>query len=204
MVGAVLTQNTAWINVERGLARLKGTLLGPDPSEVLTPRAILALPEAELADCLRPVGYFNVKARRLRAFCDAYLAAGEREALSQLATPDLRHRLLTIPGVGPETADDMLLYAFDRPVFVVDAYTRRILSRLGLLGGEEGYETIRQGLEAALGPDIALFNEYHALIVRHGKAVCRPRPRCGACCLASRCPTALPEPKDEGRSPLAG
>lgn len=256
MVGAVLTQNTAWTNVERGLERLKGKLasgldiqaevapepatqpsrrpgpeskrmpgdpswpvpyplprrgsgarpgsaLRPDPSEVLTPQAILALPEGELADCLRPVGYFNVKARRLRAFCDAYIAAGEREALSRLATAELRHRLLAIPGVGPETADDMLLYAFDRPVFVVDAYTRRILSRLGLLGGDEGYETIRQGLEAALGPDIALFNEYHALIVRHGKEVCRPKPRCGACCLVSRCPTALPAPEAAGL-PIAG
>ncbi len=186
MVGAVLTQNTAWTNVERGLERLKEHLGAND----LGPHAILALPEAELAECLRPVGYFNVKARRLRAFCDAYLAAGEREALSRLTTAELRHRLLAIPGVGPETADDMLLYAFDRPVFVVDAYTRRLLSRLGLLVGTEGYEAIRQGLEGALGPDTALFNEYHALIVRHGKEICRPKPRCGACCLAHRCPAA--------------
>ena len=186
MVGAVLTQNTAWTNVERGLARLKERLGAND----LSPHAILALPEAELADCLRPVGYFNVKARRLRAFCGAYVAAGGREALSRLTTAELRHRLLAIPGVGPETADDMLLYAFDRPVFVVDAYTRRLLSRLGLLTGAESYETIRLGLEGALGLDAALFNEYHALIVRHGKESCRPRPRCGACCLAGRCPAA--------------
>jgi endonuclease-3 related protein len=136
------------------------------------------------------VGYFNVKARRLRAFCAAYLAAGRRRGLSRLPTAELRHRLLAIPGVGPETADDMLLYAFARPVFVVDAYTRRILSRLGELGGEEGYETIRHGLEAALGPDAPLFNEFHALIVRHGKEVCRTQPRCHACCLANRCPAA--------------
>lgn len=186
MVGAVLTQNTAWTNVERGLERLKERL-GTDD---LGPQAILALPEVELADCLRPVGYFNVKARRLRAFCDAYLAAGEREALSRLTTAELRHRLLAIPGVGPETADDMLLYAFDRPVFVVDAYTRRLLSRLGFLAGAEGYEAIRLGLEGALGLDTGLFNEYHALIVRQGKEICRPKPRCGACCLAHRCPAA--------------
>jgi endonuclease-3 related protein len=183
MVGAVLTQNTAWTNVERGLAQLRART-------PLKAAAILDLPEAELAECLRPVGYFNVKARRLRAFCAAYLAAGRRRGLSRLPTAELRRRLLAIPGVGPETADDMLLYAFMRPVFVVDAYTRRILSRLGELGGEEGYETIRHGLEAALGPDAALFNEYHALIVRHGKEVCRPQPRCHACCLANRCSAA--------------
>ncbi len=116
MVGAVLTQNTSWTNVEHGLKNL--ATLG-----ALTAPAILALPERELADRLRPVGYFNVKARRLRAFCAAYLAHGGLEGLSRLATPELRHRLLAIQGVGPETADDILLYAFDRPVFVVDAYT---------------------------------------------------------------------------------
>ena len=180
MVGAVLTQNTSWTHVERGLKNL--ATLG-----ALTAPAILALPEPELADRLRPVGYFNVKARRLRAFCAAYLAHGGLEGLSRLATPELRHRLLAIQGVGPETADDILLYAFDRPVFVVDAYTRRLLSRLGELDGNEGYETIRQGLETALGRDVALFNEYHALIVRHAKEVCRTRPRCGVCCLAELC-----------------
>ncbi|HSQ07588.1 MAG TPA: endonuclease, partial [Chromatiaceae bacterium] len=122
MVGAVLTQNTAWVNVERGLDRLRVRLGGP---EALDAGPILALPEAELAECLRPVGYFNVKARRLRSFCTQYLAAGGLAGLGRLDTLALRHRLLAIDGVGPETADDMLLYAFDRPVFVVDAYTRR-------------------------------------------------------------------------------
>jgi endonuclease III related protein len=180
MVGAVLTQNTSWTNVERALKNLAN--LG-----ALTAPAILALPEAELAERLRPVGYFNLKARRLRAFCAAYLAHGELAGLSRLATSELRHLLLTIKGVGPETADDMLLYAFARPVFVVDAYTRRLLTRLGELDGNEGYETIRHGLEGALGPDLVLFNEYHALIVRHGKEICRTRPRCAVCCLAALC-----------------
>lgn len=180
MVGAVLTQNTAWVNVERGLARLTALT-------ALAPESILELPEADLADCLRPVGYFNVKARRLRAFCAAFLAQGGLEGLSRLATPALRHRLLAVKGVGPETADDMLLYAFHRPVFVVDAYTRRLFVRLGDLAGNEGYETIRHAFEHALGPDPLLFNEYHALIVRHGKEVCRTRPRCGDCCLADGC-----------------
>ncbi len=180
MVGAVLTQNTSWTNVERGLQNL--STLG-----ALTAPAILALSEPELAERLRPVGYFNLKAQRLRAFCTAYLAHGELDGLSRLATSELRHLLLTIKGVGLETADDMLLYAFDRPVFVVDTYTRRLLARLGELEGNEGYEIIRHSLEVALGPDLALFNEYHALIVRHGKEICRTRPRCGVCCLAELC-----------------
>lgn len=182
MLGAVLTQNTAWTNVERALAGLQARVR-------LDAEEILALPVEALAECLRPVGYFNVKARRLRSFCAAYLEAGGHAGLAALPTADLRRRLLAIHGVGPETADDMLLYAFERPVFVVDAYTRRIFARLGLLDGTEGYETIRHGFERALGPDVALFNEYHALIVVHGKDLCRTRPRCGVCCLRGVCPS---------------
>jgi len=181
MVGAVLTQSTVWTNVERALAGLTRRI-------PLTAEAILSLPVEALAELLRPVGYFNVKARRLRAFCADFLAHGGLEGLAVLPKPELRHKLLAVKGVGPETADDMLLYAFERPVFVVDAYTRRIFARLGLLRGDEGYETIRHAFEGALGPKTALFNEYHALIVRHGKDVCRPRPRCGECCLQSLCP----------------
>jgi endonuclease-3 related protein len=181
MAGAVLTQNTAWVNVERALAQLSAEV-------PLEPAAVLRLPLEALAACLRPVGYFNVKARRLRAFCAELIAAGGIEGLAALPTGELRRRLLAIHGVGPETADDMLLYAFERPVFVVDAYTRRIFTRLGLLAGDEDYERIRHAFESALGADVALFNEYHALIVRHGKMVCRTRPRCDACCLRPLCP----------------
>lgn len=181
MVGAVLTQNTAWTNVERALQRLAERV-------PLRAESILELPHAELADALRPAGYFNVKARRLRSFCEGYLDAGGMEGLAALETAPLRRRLLAIHGVGPETADDMLLYAFDRPVFVVDAYTRRVFARLGLIERDAGYETIRAVFEDALGPDTVLFNEYHALIVRHGKERCRKRPDCLACCLRSLCP----------------
>jgi endonuclease-3 related protein len=189
MVGAVLTQNTAWTNVERGLERLVQRLGGPCN---LGAEQILALPESELAECLRPVGYFNVKARRLRSFCYGYLEAGGLEGLAALDTPALRRRLLAVNGVGPETADDLVLYAFHRPVFVVDAYTRRLCGRLGLLDHQAGYETIRHAFELALGPDVPLFNEYHALIVRHAKDVCRSKPRCQGCCLRNLChfPTA--------------
>lgn len=202
MVGAVLTQNTAWTNVERALAALAERV-------PLTAGALLDLPEAELAALLRPVGYFNVKARRLRAFCTAYLAAGGHAGLAVLDTNALRHRLLAIDGVGPETADDMLLYAFGRPVFVVDAYTRRLFTRLGVLRGDEGYEAIRARFEAGLAAEqgqvrsltgvaaagqrslVRLFNEYHALIVRQAKEICRARaPRCGDCTLAGYCPSA--------------
>jgi endonuclease-3 related protein len=138
------------------------------------------------------VGYFNVKARRLRSFCGEYLEAGGAGELGRLDTLALRRRLLAINGVGPETADDMALYAFDRPVFVVDAYTRRLGGRLGLLDAEASYETIRHGFERALGPDVSLFNEYHALIVRHAKDLCRTRPRCAGCCLRGLCPFQAP------------
>ncbi len=187
MIGAVLTQNTAWTNVERAIVRLRARA-------ALDARAILDLPEAELAETIRPAGYYNVKARRLRAFCAAFEAAGGLDGWSALTTPELRRTLLAINGVGPETADDILLYAFERPVFVVDAYTRRIFERLGLLAGGETYDAIRAAFEQALGPDAALFNQYHALIVEHGKDVCRARrPACVDCCLRGRCSAALGE-----------
>lgn len=184
MVGAILTQNTAWTNVEKALARLA-------ERTPLTPDALLCLSPAELAELIRPVGYFNVKAARLRAFCAAFLAAGGERGLGALDTEALRARLLQMHGVGPETADDMLLYAFHRPVFVIDAYTRRLFARLALIGGDEGYETLRALFERALGPDRALFNEYHALVVRHAKDICRARrPLCGDCVLREGCPSA--------------
>jgi endonuclease-3 related protein len=181
MVGAVLTQNTAWVNVERAIENLKR-------AQALSATAIVGLPEPRLAELLRPSGYFNVKARRLRAFCAWYLAAGGLERLGRLQTARLRRALLAVPGVGPETADDILLYAFGRPVFVVDAYTRRLFGRLGLVDPDLPYDDVRRAFEAALGRRPALYNEYHALIVRHAKDVCRPRPLCAACCLSGRCP----------------
>lgn len=183
MVGAVLTQNTAWQNVERAIARLRA-------AGALDPRAILAAHPARLASWLRPSGYFNVKARRLKHLCRALLEDGGPARWRRLPTPVLRQRLLAVHGIGPETADDILLYAFGRPVFVIDAYTRRIFSRLGWISGREDYETLRGWCEASLGPDAALFNEYHALLVAHGKDVCRVRPRCGDCVLRRRCPAA--------------
>lgn len=183
MVGAVLTQNTAWSNVERAVASLKA-------AGALSIEALLALSLDELAALIRPAGYFNVKARRLRALLEWVSAAGGEEALAQWSDDALRAGLLGVRGVGPETADDILLYAFERPVFVIDAYTRRILGRLGLVDPGTGYEHLRAAIEAELPPDVPLYNQFHALLVAHGKAVCRPRPRCADCVLRDGCPAA--------------
>jgi len=180
MVGAVLTQNTAWTNVERAIANLKR-------ARALSPQAIVRAPAARLASWLRPSGYFNVKAKRLRHLCRWVEQQGGVRALARLRTHELRAALIAVHGIGPETADDILLYAFHRPVFVIDAYTRRIFARFGIIRGEEGYETLRHMFETALGADTELYNEYHALIVRHGKDVCRSKPRCEICCLARTC-----------------
>jgi endonuclease-3 related protein len=183
MVGAILTQNTAWSNVERAIGNLVA-------KNKLQPRAIIKARHDHLANWLRPSGYFNIKARRLKSFCRWYVGAGEYAGLDRLETAALRAALLGVKGIGPETADDILLYAFGRPVFVIDAYTRRLFARLGLFTGTEDYDTLRLGFERVLGPDVDLFNEYHALIVRHAKEVCRVKPDCQRCVLATACPQA--------------
>lgn len=187
MVGAVLTQNTAWGNVEKAIAHLKaaGALACP---------AMLALADDELAELIRPAGYFNVKARRLKALCAFLAGHGVADAPERLAGPDsqaaLRRDLLAVHGIGEETADSILLYALGLPSFVVDAYTRRAFGRLGLLAGGEPYGEIQRLFEARLPHDVRLYNEYHALIVRLGKEHCRPRPRCADCPLRTICPSA--------------
>ncbi|MDD3530409.1 MAG: endonuclease III domain-containing protein [Gallionellaceae bacterium] len=187
MVGAVLTQNTAWANVEKAIANLRR-------ADALGCAAILGLGDGELAEQLRPAGYFNVKARRLKSLCGFLAARGVTEAPEELADQgglaELRHDLLAVHGIGEETADSILLYALDLPSFVVDAYTRRIFARLGLLRGSETYADIQRLIEANLPRDRRLYNEYHALIVRLGKEQCRPRPRCADCPLNPICPTA--------------
>jgi endonuclease-3 related protein len=181
MVGAVLTQNTAWTNVDKAIANLKA-------ARALSPDAIARAPHRRLAAWLKPSGYFNIKAKRLRAFCQWLIRNGGTRRMARLPTETLRAELLHVHGIGPETADDILLYAFHRPVFVIDAYTRRIFQRLGLIQGDEDYEILRRLFEKSLATDAPLFNEYHALIVAHAKDVCRKRPACGACKLGSLCP----------------
>lgn len=181
MVGAVLTQNTAWTNVEKAIDNLK-------QARALDPAVIAGTHHQRLASWLRPSGYFNIKAKRLRAFCRWYLEQGGLNKLKKIPTEDLRKELLDVHGVGPETADDILLYAFERPVFVIDAYTRRIFSRLGLVDGDADYEELRQWFEQRLQPNASLYNEYHALIVIHAKDICKTKPRCEQCCLYNACP----------------
>ncbi len=180
MIGAILTQNTNWRNVEQALVNLRSEC------EISLDR-LLSLPVERLADLIRPSGHFNVKARRLRHLLEFVDAKGGDAALAEWTTSDLRQNLLGLNGVGPETADAILLYAFGRPVFVVDTYFRRLFRRLGLINGDEPYEQLRGIVERTLDSDSGLLNELHALIVAHGKDFCRPKPRCRGCCLRDKC-----------------
>jgi endonuclease-3 related protein len=174
-LGAILTQNTNWNNVARTIAGLKAAGL-------LEPGALKELPEGELAWRLRPAGYYNIKARRLKNFL-AFLGQFQ-DSMARMAAADLdslRPALLGVKGIGPETADSILLYALNQPSFVVDAYTFRILSRHGLISEPCSYEELRQLFMDHLPAEVPLYQEYHALLVRTGKEYCRPRPRCPHC-----------------------
>lgn len=183
-VGAILTQSTAWTNVARAIANLKA-------AGVLNPVALDAIPLQDLAALIRPSGYFNVKARKIKAFVAVLLAdyGGEMGQLTTLPSTVLRERLLKVYGIGPETADSIALYAGGHPLFVVDAYTRRLCLRLGLVTAKVTYAELQTLFADNLPVDVALYNEYHALIVVHGKDICRAKPRCGACVLNDLCPT---------------
>ena len=182
IVGAILTQATSWANVEKALDNLKNAGL-------LSPKGLRDIPIDELAALIRPSGYFNVKARRLKAFIhhlwDAH--GGDLDEMLASNGADLRRDLLAINGIGEETADDILLYAANKPFFVIDAYTRRILERVGADCGVKSYADWQQLFHDSLPPDPRIFNEYHALLVSHGKDYCRPTPRCAECCLRPIC-----------------
>jgi endonuclease-3 related protein len=182
MVGAILTQNTAWTNVEKAIAGLKAR-------DLMRPERLAALDPAELAALIRPAGYFNVKARRLRALLDYFLKGygGDVRRMRREETGRLREGLLSVNGVGPETADSVLLYALGRPVFVIDAYTRRVFHRLGPTAADASYDDLQRMFGAALPRDAGLYNEYHALIVALGKDFCKPRPRCEGCPVKKSC-----------------
>lgn len=181
MIGAILTQNTHWSNVEKALVLLKQRVS-------LTPKALLSLAHADLESCLKPSGYFRVKTQRLQHYCHWYLMHGAYSGLDQFSTSELRERLLNVQGIGPETADDILLYAFNRPVFVIDAYTRRLLQRLNMIQGHEKYDDCRALFETQLPKNVDLYKQYHALIVIHAKQHCRKtKPMCLKCQLNSIC-----------------
>lgn len=181
-VGAILTQNTAWSNVEKAISALK-------QANVLTPEGLRAVDPDQLATLIRASGFFNVKSRRLKEFItwlfDRY--DGSLERMFAIDWRTLRADLLQVRGIGPETADAILLYAGNKPTFVVDAYTRRLFRRLGMLSERADYEETRALFMSNLPADTVLFNEYHALIVEQCKQFCRSRPRCNGCPLASGC-----------------
>ena len=179
IVGAILTQNTSWTNVEPAIKNLRRERL-------LTPRAIENVAFARLARLIRSSGYFLQKAKKLKAFVRFLRLEyrGSLAAMFRTPTPMLREQLLAVHGIGPETADSILLYAGEHPVFVVDAYTRRILERHNLAEPKHSYEELRRLFEHSLSADAALYNEFHALIVHTGKHHCRARePRCNECAL---------------------
>lgn len=187
-VGAVLTQNTAWTNVEKAIANLKGRRL-------LSPDRLHSLPHKRLASLIRPSGYYNIKARRLKSLLGFILNhyKGSLKKMASVDVAEMRKQLLKVNGIGPETADSILLYALNKPVFVVDAYTRRVLLRHGLISADADYHDIQRLFMLNLPIDTAMFNEYHALFVKVGKERCKKnRPLCGGCPLAGLLPKKKP------------
>jgi endonuclease-3 related protein len=185
IVGAILTQSAAWGNVEKAIANLRA-------ADALSPEAIRQLSIPRLAKLVRPCGYYKAKARKLKSFV-YWLGNHHNYDLNRLFASDidnLRQQLLSVNGIGQETADSIILYAADKPIFVVDAYTRRIMSRIGLAPAKNSYADYQALFMENLPPDAQLFNEYHALLVYLGKKVCRPKPLCSQCCLNKICQSA--------------
>jgi endonuclease III related protein len=183
MVGAVLVQNTAWKNVERAIANLR-------EAGLMSPAALDAVPREELETLIRPAGYFRIKAARLRNLLDYVVQRHEGSLERMFATPldVLRAELLAINGIGPETADSILLYAGGLATFVVDTYTQRVLKRHGWMDFDADYHAVKEHFESTLESDPVLFNEYHALLVRVGHHHCRKTPNCEGCPLVDLLP----------------
>ena len=176
IIGAILAQNTNWANVEKAIMNLK-------TADCLSVEKLNRLDLAEIAKLIKPAGYYNIKAKRLKNFLDWLFDkfSGRLENLENLNTSGLREELLSIKGIGPETADSILLYAFDRPVFVIDAYTARVAARHHLVDCDFEYYQLQNLFESNLPGDVKMFNEYHALLVRLAKKFCKTRPICAGC-----------------------
>lgn len=177
MVGAILTQNTNWFNVEKAINNLR-------QHKLLAPDKLYRLPRQRLAALIKPTGYYNIKAKRLRAFLKFFIKTyqGNLRRMAKADMTILRQQLLSVNGIGPETADSILLYALNKPVFVVDAYTKRILSRHRMFREAVAYEEAQNLFMRSLKRDARLFNEYHALLVRLGKDFClKNKPKCEIC-----------------------
>lgn len=179
IVGAILTQNTNWGNVEKAIHNLKINLKPFSPSN------LHKLSQKRLAQLIRPAGYFNVKAKRLKNFMNFFFDEydGQIEKMKKEEIYVLRQKLLGVNGVGPETADSILLYALEKPIFVIDAYTKRFLYRHNMIPKDMDYHDVQKYFEGNLKRDRKLFSEYHALIVKLGKDFCKPSPRCEDCAL---------------------
>jgi endonuclease-3 related protein len=185
MVGAVLTQNTAWRNVEQAIENLKG-------EGVLTPLGLRGIDRERLAELIRPAGYYNVKAKRLKSLVE-FLDTEYGGDLTKMFSEPLEHlrgKILAVKGIGPETADSILLYAGEKPIFVIDAYTRRILSRHDLITDSASYGDIQDLFMRGLPSDVSLYKEYHALLVRLAKTFCKTTPHCVECPLEEGWPTS--------------
>ncbi|KJU84660.1 HhH-GPD family protein [Candidatus Magnetobacterium bavaricum] len=182
-LGAILTQNTNWENVRKAINNLR-------EADCLTTERLYEMPQVQLAQFLRPSGYFNVKTRRVMAFIEFLVKGygGDIENMRTVGTSLLRQQLLGIHGIGPETADSILLYALDRPVFVIDMYTKRVLSRHNVLDFKCGYDEFQRVFYDALPGDLQLYNEYHALLVKTGKLYCKPKPLCYGNSSIMECP----------------
>jgi endonuclease-3 related protein len=182
MVGAILTQSAAWVNVEKAINNLKA-------AQALSPRALRHLSLDELATLIRPCGYFNAKARKLKALAEwlGQAFSDNPSKMSTISLRKLRPQLLAVHGIGEETADSIILYAANKPIFVIDAYTRRIIDRIGLKPNNNSYSAYQSLFMENLPHRTVLFNEYHALLVHHGKKVCRQHPLCPECCLKNIC-----------------
>jgi len=177
IVGAILTQNTNWQNVSKAIDNLK-------KAKVLTPEKLYSLPQEKLAKLIRPSGYFNIKAKRLKTFLDFLFKhyQGKLEKMFKRPLEELRQEILSVKGIGPETADSILLYAGGFPIFVVDAYTKRIFSRKKLFDEDADYHKMQEIFMQNLKKEVKLYNEYHALIVRLGKDFCKKtNPQCEVC-----------------------
>ncbi len=176
ITGAILTQNTNWTNVEKAIANLKS-------ADLLIPEKLHHLDVSQLAALIRPAGYYNIKAKRLKNLINWLFENynGNLANLDNINTEQLRTKLLAVKGIGRETADSILLYAFERPVFVVDAYTARVVFRHQLIEPDADYEQLRELFQSNLPQDAKLFNEYHALLVKVGKEFCKPKARCHNC-----------------------
>jgi len=176
-LGAILTQNTAWTNVEKAIRNIR-------TNGRLHLAGLSKLGEERLAELIRPSGFFNVKSKRLKewfGFLRSHGCKRDLRALERIPTEELRKKLISVKGIGPETADSILLYALERPIFVVDAYTKRIFSRHGFVSGTADYHEVQDLFTRNLKPSVNLFNEYHALLVALGKEYCRPKPKCDSC-----------------------